>query len=133
MNWGPLGPESNVAREAHQLTAANPNKNRVFLLAVLVRNVAFPSQFTERKTESRLHGRPSHLSGQTRDCPGKSRGRFHLNGFRNRDLQAHFFASAAPTREEGRRRTAWVGYRLRLLRAHGIICKVKCLMSWLAE
>jgi hypothetical protein len=53
-----------------------------------------------------------------------SRGEFTLNGFRNRDLQALFFAQAAPTPEEGRRRTAWVGYRLRLLRAHGLIRKI---------
>lgn len=53
-----------------------------------------------------------------------SRGEFTLNGFRNRDLQAIFFAQAAPTRQEARRRTAWVGYRLRLLRAHGLIRKL---------
>jgi len=53
-----------------------------------------------------------------------SRGEFTLNGFRNRDLQARFFPHSAPTREEARRRTAWVGYRLRLLRAHGLIRKV---------
>lgn len=53
-----------------------------------------------------------------------SRGEFTLNGFRNRDLQVLFLAHAAPPREQTRRRTAWVGYRLRLLRAHGLIRKV---------
>jgi hypothetical protein len=53
-----------------------------------------------------------------------SRGEFTLNGFRNRDLQRLFFAHAAPTPQEARRRSAWVGYRLRLLRAHGLIRKV---------
>ena len=53
-----------------------------------------------------------------------SRGEFTLNGFRNRDLQRIFFPQATPTRQEARRRTARVGYRLRLLRAHGLIRKV---------
>jgi hypothetical protein len=53
-----------------------------------------------------------------------SRGEFTLNGFRNRDLQRIFFPQATPTPKEARRRTAWVGYRLRLLRAHGLIQKV---------
>jgi hypothetical protein len=53
-----------------------------------------------------------------------SRGEFTLNGFRNRDLQRIFFPQGAPTRQEARRRTARVGYRLRLLRAHGLIRKV---------
>ncbi len=53
-----------------------------------------------------------------------SRGEFTLKGFRNRDLQPRFFAPAASTPEEARRRTAWVGYRLRVLRAHGLIRKI---------
>jgi hypothetical protein len=53
-----------------------------------------------------------------------SRGEFTLNGFRNRDLQRIFFPQAAPTPEEARRRAARVGYRLRLLRDHGLIRKV---------
>jgi hypothetical protein len=53
-----------------------------------------------------------------------SRGEFTLNGFRNRDLQLIFFKAVASTPEEARRRTARVGYRLRLLRAHGLIRKV---------
>jgi hypothetical protein len=53
-----------------------------------------------------------------------NRGEFTLNGFRNRDLQPIFFQQAAPTRKDARQRTARVGYRLRLLRAHGLIRKV---------
>jgi hypothetical protein len=53
-----------------------------------------------------------------------SRGEFTLKGFRNRDLQARFFPQPASTPQEARRRTAWVGYRLRLLRAHGLIRKI---------
>ena len=53
-----------------------------------------------------------------------NRGEFTLNGFRNRDLRAIFFKQAASTPQEAHRRTAWVSYRLRLLRAHGLIQKV---------
>jgi hypothetical protein len=53
-----------------------------------------------------------------------SRGEFTLNGFRNRDLQAIFFAQAPENQQEARRRRGWVGRRLRLLRAHGLIRKI---------
>jgi hypothetical protein len=52
------------------------------------------------------------------------RGDFILNGFRNKDLQALFFAQPPGSRAEKRRRSAWVSRQLRLLRAHGIIKKV---------
>jgi hypothetical protein len=53
-----------------------------------------------------------------------SRGEFTLNGFRNRDLQRLFFARPTTTRQEGRRRSASVSRKLRLLRAHGLIRKI---------
>jgi len=53
-----------------------------------------------------------------------SHGEFTLNGFRNRDLQAIFFAHLAKSPEERRRRSAQVSRKLRLLRAHGLITKV---------
>jgi len=53
-----------------------------------------------------------------------SRGEFTINGFRNRDLQALFFSSAAKTPREARRRSAWITRQLRLLRAHGLITKI---------
>jgi hypothetical protein len=53
-----------------------------------------------------------------------SRGEFTLNGVRNRDLQRLFFAQQAATPHEARRRSAWVGRKLRLLRAHGLIHKI---------
>jgi hypothetical protein len=53
-----------------------------------------------------------------------SRGEFTLNGFRNRDLQRLFFVHPPTTRPEGRRRSAWVSRKLRLLRAHGLIRKI---------
>lgn len=53
-----------------------------------------------------------------------SRGEFNIHGFRNRDLQSHLYNSACGSAEEGRRRSAAVGRKLRLLRAHGLIEKL---------
>jgi len=52
-----------------------------------------------------------------------SRGEFNLNGFRNRDIRDILFPGE-PGREAQRCLSARVTYRLRMLRAHGIIRKV---------
>ena len=52
-----------------------------------------------------------------------SRGEFNLNGFRNRDIRDCLFPGEQG-REAKRRLSARVTYRLRMLRAHGIIRKV---------
>jgi len=52
------------------------------------------------------------------------RGEHHLNGFRNRDLQAALFPTRVQDSVEQRRRTAHVSRLLQLLRAHGLIAKV---------
>ncbi len=52
------------------------------------------------------------------------RGEHHVNGFRNRDVQAVLFPSRAREQGEQRRRTAHVSRLLHLLRAHGLIAKV---------
>lgn len=53
-----------------------------------------------------------------------NRGEFAINGFRNRDLQACCYASAAQSPAERRRRSARTSRQLRMLRAHGLIKKV---------
>jgi hypothetical protein len=53
-----------------------------------------------------------------------SRGEFTLQGFRNRDLQGIFFTQRPANQQEARRRRGWVGRRLRLLRADGLIRKI---------
>ncbi len=53
-----------------------------------------------------------------------NRGEFTINGVRNRDLQHLFFSAPSASPQEARRRSAWVSYRLRLLRAHGLLQKV---------
>jgi hypothetical protein len=52
------------------------------------------------------------------------RGEHHVNGFRNRDIQAVLFPKRAQDVAEQRRRTAHVSRLLHLLRAHGLIAKV---------
>jgi hypothetical protein len=52
------------------------------------------------------------------------RGEHHINGFRNRDIQAVLFPSGTRERREQRRRTAHVSRLLHLLRAHGLVAKV---------
>ena len=52
-----------------------------------------------------------------------NQGQFTLNGLRNRDIrQAYFTTRCDPT--ELKRRMGWIGRRLRLFRAHGLIAKV---------
>jgi hypothetical protein len=53
-----------------------------------------------------------------------ARPEFALNGFRNRDLAAVWYAQAPRDAEEARRRSAAVTRKIRLLRAHGLIRKV---------
>jgi hypothetical protein len=52
------------------------------------------------------------------------RGEHHVNGFRNRDIQAVLFPVRAKGVAEQRRRTAQVSRLLHLLRAHGLIAKI---------
>jgi hypothetical protein len=53
-----------------------------------------------------------------------ARGEFTITGLRNRDLQRLLFSSPPRTRQDARRRSAWVSRQLRLLRAHGLITKI---------
>lgn len=52
-----------------------------------------------------------------------NRGEFKINGFRNRDLRALLFKTTTDPNEQ-KRRSAAVGRKLALLRAHGLIKKV---------
>jgi hypothetical protein len=52
-------------------------------------------------------------------------GEHALNGFRNKQLQAHLYAAPATTPEESRRRSARVSRLIAKLRGHGLIAKVK--------
>ena len=52
-----------------------------------------------------------------------SRGEFNINGFRNRDIRCHIYPGDYDAKTK-RRYSARITYRLRMLRAHGIIRKV---------
>jgi hypothetical protein len=53
-----------------------------------------------------------------------SRGEFAIHGLRNRDLQTLLYKQPAATPKEKRRRSAAIGRKLRMLRAHGLIHKL---------
>lgn len=53
-----------------------------------------------------------------------NRGEFAINGFRNADLRGLLYAKAARDETEERRCSAAITRKLRLLRAHGLICKI---------
>jgi hypothetical protein len=53
-----------------------------------------------------------------------AQGKFLLTGFRNRDLQALLYPSAATDKPEARRRTGSISRKIRLLRAHGLVRKM---------
>ena len=52
-------------------------------------------------------------------------GEFLINGFRNRDLQKLLYGAQAELPAERRRRSGATSRKLRMLRAHGIIQKVR--------
>ena len=52
-------------------------------------------------------------------------GEFAINGFRNRDLRVLFFPQTTDDKKEIRRRSAWISRKLRLLRAHALITKIR--------
>jgi hypothetical protein len=54
-----------------------------------------------------------------------SRGEFMIRGICNRDLRDRWFPSPAANSTEARRRSALISRKLRLLRAHGILHKIK--------
>ncbi len=72
----------------------------------------------------RFRGLRLFASGDLRLLEAVARGEFAINGLRNRDLQRLLFPSGPVTPAERRRRSGWVGRRLRLLRAHGLLHKV---------
>ncbi|MGH9419830.1 MAG: hypothetical protein ACRD3J_07655 [Thermoanaerobaculia bacterium] len=64
------------------------------------------------------------FTDDTQLLEGVNRGEFAINGFRNRDLRAIFFPSAAKSEKEAHSRSAWGCRQFRLLRAHGLITKI---------
>lgn len=104
-----------VERYADALASLNDSTR----LEELVQTLEQPAVYREKRMRGlRLFGEDSILLATV------SRAEFNLNGFRNRDLQAHLYLTASVSPEEARRRSAAVGRKLRLLRAHGLIQKI---------
>lgn len=53
-----------------------------------------------------------------------NRGEFLITGFRNRDVASLLFPTPPNSPDEIRRRAAAISYRLRILRAHGLLAKI---------
>lgn len=53
-----------------------------------------------------------------------SRGEFHIQGFRNRDLRVLLYGRRSCSPQEARRQSAAITRKLRLLRGHGLIHKI---------
>jgi hypothetical protein len=66
-----------------------------------------------------------HAPGDARLLEAISRGEFALNGFRNRDIRSLLFADDKASKPEQRRHAAAVSRQLALLRAHGLINRVR--------
>jgi hypothetical protein len=66
-----------------------------------------------------------HAPGDARLFEVISRGEFAINGFRNRDLRVRLFADADAGKEDQHRHAAAVSRQLALLRAHGLVKKVR--------
>ncbi len=128
MVWCPMN--KGVANFYHYHAVARAaNERYLNALAVVERPPA------QAKVLERL-SRPARLNGRRRRglnvlraeelqlFQAVLRGEHHINGFRNRDVQALLFGSRAKDGREHRRRTAQVSRQLHLLRAHRLIAKV---------
>jgi hypothetical protein len=90
-------------------------------LGELVRKICAPTQWRGKRVRAL---RP-WAQEDTALFQAVNRGEFAVNGFRNRDLQAHLCDRPAQSPQEKKRRSAQVTRLLRMLRAHGLIRKVQ--------
>lgn len=90
-------------------------------LASLTESLARPTTWNKQ----RVRGLNLLAEHDARLLEAVSKAEFLLHGLRNRDLQAVFFPDGpAKDEREQRRRSAQISRKLRMLRAHGLICKL---------
>ena len=117
--------------DIHRRTQLSQSSNERYLEALasadtsiplgeLVKKICLPTVWKDKRVRAL---RPWDQE-DTRLFATVSRGEFAINGFRNRDLQAHLYDHPATSPEEKRRRSARVSRLLRMLRAHSLIAKV---------
>lgn len=119
---------ADLPRRAETSQAAN---NRYLRALASVDDTTPLARLTARLCQPlKRHGRPvralnPHAPADAKLFEAISRGEFAINGFRNRDLRRLLFADADPPKPEQRRHAAAISRQLALLRAHGLIKKVR--------
>jgi hypothetical protein len=89
-------------------------------LAELTEKLTRPTQLNGRRVRALNVFAPDDLAL----LQAVNHGEFVIGGLRNKDLQRLLFETQPTCPQEARRRSAYVGRKLRLLRAHGIIEKL---------
>ena len=119
---------ADLARRAETSQAAN---NRYLRTLASVENTTPLRQLTARLCQPvtrdgrRVRALNPHAPGDAALFEAISRGEFTVNGLRNRDLRQLLFADAEAAKPAQRRRAAAVSRLLALLRAHGLIKKLR--------
>jgi hypothetical protein len=128
MVWCPMN--KGVANFYHYHAVARAANERYLNALAVVDRPQAPVKVLERLSKpARLAGRRRRglnllRAEELKLFQAVLRGEHHINGFRNRDVQALLFGSRAKDVRERRRRTAQVSRQLQLLRAHRLIAKV---------
>jgi hypothetical protein len=92
--------------------------------ATPLKDLAQPLCVAVRKKGRRARALNPLSSGDASLFQAVARGEFAINGLRNRDIRALLYGGEAADEAEARRRSASVGRKLALLRAHGLIRRV---------
>ena len=126
--WLPLRKGvADIKRRAHVSQAANERYLDALAgvtasqpLGELTKALCQPTQLNGKRVRALQPWAP----GDAQLLAAIHRPEFALNGFRNRDLRAVLYPAAIASPEDVRRQSAKITRQLRLLRAHGLICKV---------
>jgi len=126
--WRPMRKGvADVPRRAEVSQASNDR----YLQAMAAVNTPQPLKILTDKLSQRVNYKGKPVRGLNLLAPDDAKllqtigqGEYHINGFRNRDLQTHLFENTTEDPKEQRRRSGQITRKLRMLRAHGLIRKV---------
>jgi hypothetical protein len=126
--WRPM--RKGVADLPRRAEVSQASNDR-YLRAMAAVNTPTPLKTLTDKLSQRVNYKGNPVRGLNLLAPDDAnllqtigRGEYHINGFRNRDLQTHLFDSPTDDPKEQRRRSGQITRKLRMLRAHGLIKKV---------
>jgi hypothetical protein len=126
--WRPM--RKGVADLPRRAQVSQASNDR-YLRAMAAVNTPAPLKTLTDKLSQRVNYKAKPVRGLNLLAPDDakllqtiSRGEYHINGFRNRDLQIHLFDDTTDDPKEKRRRSGQITRKLRMLRAHGLIKKV---------